>query len=375
MTLDDWLAARRVDRAQAGLTRQLHPQPARSPLIDLAGNDYLGLRTDPRVTAAAADAARIWGAGAGASRLVTGTLELHSQLEAELARFTGRESALLFSTGYAANLGVVTALTDRDTLIVSDAHVHASLVDACRLARATRIVVAGHNDVAEVTRVLSTRTQARAVVLVESVYSVLGDAAPLPELARICGAFDAVLVVDEAHALGVAGRGGRGLVEAAGLSHRRDVVSTLTLSKSLGSQGGAALGSGAVIEHLLNTARSFIYDTGLAPAATGAALESLRIVTAEPERPRRALDLAAAMSSSLTLPPAAGSVLSVPMRSPADALRSQAELADEGFLVGCFRPPSVPDGISRLRLTAPAGLSDEQAARVVRQLAAVPTGR
>ncbi len=375
MTFDDWLAGRSSDRAQAGLQRRLAARPPWSQRVDLAGNDYLGLSTDDRVTAAAASAAERWGAGAGASRLVTGTLDLHCELEGALAAFTGRESALLFSTGYQANLGAVTALADSDTVIVSDAHVHASLVDACRLARSARLVVVPHNDTESVEAALRGRSEPRALVLVESVYSVLGDAAPLPELAAACGRYGAVLIVDEAHAVGVCGRGGRGLVEAHGLSARSDIVSTLTLSKALGSQGGAVLGSLAVTDHLVNAARSFIYDTGLAPAATGAALEALHIVDAEPHRPRRALDLASSMASSLGLTTPAGSVLSVPMPSPADALRAQAELADDGFIVGCFRPPSVPDGVSRLRLTARASLSDDHVSRVLERLARVPSAR
>ncbi len=375
MTLDHWLEGRWAERAAAGLHRSLHPHGPSSRLVDLAGNDYLGLRTDPRVTTAAAGAARTWGAGAGASRLVSGTFELHTELERDLARFTGRESALLFSTGYQANLGVVSALTDTDTLIVSDAHVHASLVDGCRLARAARVMVVGHNDVPAVVSALNDRAEARALVLVESVYSVLGDAAPLAELALVCARFDAVLVVDEAHALGVAGPGGRGLVLAHGLATRRDIVSTVTLSKSLASQGGAVLGSRAVIEHLVNTARPFIYDTGLAPAATAAAAEALRIVDGDPARPSRVSDLAASMAASLGLARPAGSVLSVAMPSAAEALRRQAELADAGFAVGCFRPPSVPDGVSRLRLTANARLDAAQVSQLVGRLSRVPPGR
>jgi 8-amino-7-oxononanoate synthase len=370
MSLDDWLARRRSERVAAGLQRHLVTRAPTSTLIDLAGNDYLGLRTDPRVIGAANAATLAWGAGSGSSRLVTGTMDLHGRLEAELAAFTGRESALVFSTGYQTNLGVVAALTGSDTVIVSDAHVHASLVDACRLARPARVVVVAHNDVAAVGEALSSRSERRALVLVESVYSVLGDAAPLPELAGVCELHGAVLIVDEAHALGVSGRGGRGLVEAHGLAARRDVVSTVTLSKSLGSQGGAALGSRDVVDHLVNTARPFIYDTGLAPAAAAAARMALELVRAEPQLPRRALALAGSMAARLSLDRPAGSVLSIPMPSPAQALRAQAELAAEGFIVGCFRPPSVPDGVSRLRLTAHAALGDPDVERVLDRLAA-----
>ncbi len=373
MTFDAWLKRHHEHRSEAGLDRQLRPRDADSPLIDLAGNDYLGLSRDTRVTDAAADAARVWGAGAGASRLVTGTLTLHRELEHALASWTDNEAALTFSTGYHANLSVVTALTDSETLIVSDAHIHASLVDACRLARPGALVVTAHNDVSAVQTALRDRTQPRALVLAESVYSVLGDAAPLADLAAVCAAHDAVLVVDEAHAIGVAGSGGSGLVPAAGLTRRSSVVTTLTLSKALGSQGGAVLGSSQVIDHLVNVARPFIFDTGLAPASTAAALAAVQVITATPRLPRRALDMAALFQSAIPTTDIgdarpAGAVLSVPMRGPHEALAAQAALSADGIRVGCFRPPSVPDGVSRLRLGARASLTDTEVEAVTRRL-------
>ena len=215
----DRLRADAAKRAEAGLTRSLRPRGADPTTLDLAGNDYLGLATDPRVAEAAAEAARRWGAGSAASRLVTGTLDLHAELEAALAAFCQQPAALVFSSGYLANLGVVTALAGRDTLVVSDAHIHASLVDACRLSRA-RVEVVPHRDVAAVDAALVSREEPHAVVLVESVYSVLGDAAPLAALAEVTRRRGAVLVVDEAHGIGVYGREGRGLVEALGLAGR-----------------------------------------------------------------------------------------------------------------------------------------------------------
>lgn len=371
MSLDDWLAAEATTRDAAGLTRALVPRPPSTDLLDLAGNDYLGLMCDPRVTAAAAEAALRWGAGAGASRLVTGTLSLHAELESELAAFTGQPAALVFSTGYHANLGAVTALTDRDTLIVSDQHVHASLVDACRLSRATCTVV-GHGDVDALSRALAGRTQPRALVLAESIYSVLGDAAPLLDLADVCRRHDATLLVDEAHGVGVAG-GGRGLVHGLGLAGRSDVIVTMTLSKALGSQGGAVLGSRAVVEHLVNRARPFIFDTGLAPAATAGALAALRIIAADPGRADRVNHVARTLAAAVGVAAPAGAVMSVPMPGPHETLTAQAACAAEGICVGAFRPPSVPDGISRLRLTASAAIDDLQLARATTVLRAVTT--
>jgi 8-amino-7-oxononanoate synthase len=366
MTWDDWLEQQAVAREEAGLRRSLRPRPADDDLIDLAGNDYLGLSRDPTVVAAAAEAARVWGAGAGASRLVTGTLELHQQLERELADYLGQPAALVLSTGYHANLAAVSALADRDTLVISDAHIHASLIDAVRLSRA-QLEVVPHNDVAAVRRALEGAT-GRAMVLAESVYSVLGDQAPLPELARACIEHGAMLVVDEAHGLGVHGAG---LVQHQGLAGLPHVVVTATLSKAFGSQGGAVLGFPAVIEHLVNRARPFIFDTALAPAATGAALAALGEMRRRPELAalvsRRMSDLAA----SLGVEPSAGAVLSVPMPSPQAAVAGQLAALEQGVRVGCFRPPSVPDGISRLRITISAGIGDADWQRATEVLVAV----
>lgn len=367
---EGWLARLAAQREQHGLTRRLFASDAASPtgaLVDLAGNDYLGLSRHPQVVGAAAAAAREYGAGAGASRLVTGTLSVHERLEQRLAEFTGFEAALVASTGYHANLSAVTALSDADTLIVSDAHVHASLIDACRLARAERVVVP-HNDVEAVERALAGRHQPRALVIVESIYSVLGDAAPLTALAAACATRDAVLVVDEAHGIGVAGRGGRGLVRQAGLAGQPHVVVTVTLSKALGSQGGAVLGSPAVREHLINTARPFIYDTGLAPAAAAAATEALDLIEARPELPLRLHHVARALTDACDVEPVPGAVLAVAMGSPQEALEAVSDAAGEGLRIGCFRPPSTPDGISRLRLTAHADLDDVALGRAVEVL-------
>jgi 8-amino-7-oxononanoate synthase len=362
-----WLAAQAADRADRGLTRRLVHSDSEL-LLDLAGNDYLGLARDPRVVAGAVAAARSYGAGAGASRLVSGTLSIHSELEQEMAAFTGFPSALAFSTGYHANLSVVQALADSDTLIVSDAHVHASMIDACRLARAT-VTVTPHNDVAAVARALAGRGQPRALVLAETIYSVLGDAAPIAELAELAAASDAVLIADEAHALGVAGPGGRGLLAAHGLAGRPDVVATGTLSKSFGSQGGVVLGLPEVREQLVNRARPFIYDTGLAPAAAGAALAALRVLKDAPGLADRVRRNAAILADAAGVAAPAGAVLSVSMPGPREALAAVADAAEYGLRIGCFRPPSTPDGLSRLRLTAHADHTDENltlAAKVLR---------
>ncbi|MFE2460301.1 8-amino-7-oxononanoate synthase [Streptomyces sp. NPDC059402] len=364
-----WIDEQDRARREAGLVRVLRPRPAASPLLDLASNDYLGLARHPEVVEGAVRAARTWGGGATGSRLVTGTTRLHTELERELAEFCGFEAALVLSSGYAANLAAVTALAPHGSLVVSDAGNHASLIDGCRLARGTTQVV-GHADPDAVRKALATH-DADAVVVSDTVFSVDGDAAPLAALAEACREHGAGLVVDDAHGLGVLGDGGRGAPQGAGLAGRGDVVVTVTLSKSLGAQGGAVLGPARVIDHLVNAARTFIFDTGLAPAAAGAALAALRLLGREPERAARARAVAAELHARLTVagldavrPDAA--VVSVRAPSPEGAVRWAADCRAAGLSVGCFRPPSVPDGISRLRLTARGDLSGEQIERAVR---------
>ena len=362
-----WLAEQAAEREAAGLTRRLRPRGADDPTIDLAGNDYLGLSRHAAVQRAAADAALTWGGGAGASRLVTGTLGLHAELEAELAGYLRQESALVLSSGYAANLAIVTALADRSAHVISDAHIHASLVDAARLSRA-RLTVVPHSDVDAVRAALATSAGARTLVLAESIYSVLGDAAPLTELADACAATGALLVVDEAHGLGVHGPG---LVAERGLAGHPQVVVTATLSKSLGSQGGAVLGPPALREHLVNRARPFIFDTALAPAPTAAALAALRVLQASPDLLGLVHDRVRLLADALGVVPSDGAVLSIPMPSPQAAVAAQAAALKEGVRVGCFRPPSVPDGVSRLRATASAGIDDADWERAVDVLVTV----
>ncbi|MEU9146797.1 8-amino-7-oxononanoate synthase [Streptomyces sp. NPDC048349] len=363
-----WIDAAERDREAAGLVRTLRPRPADSPLLDLASNDYLGLSRHPQTVRGAQEAAERWGGGATGSRLVTGTTELHAELERELAAFCGFEAALVLSSGYAANLAAVTALGGRGTLVVSDAGNHASIVDGCRLARAETAVIA-HSDPDAARKTLAAHG-GRALLVTDSVFSVDGDAAPLSGYAAACREQGAALLVDDAHGLGVLGEGGRGALDAAGLAGAPGVVATLTLSKSLGSQGGAVLGPAKVIRHLVNTARTFIFDTGLAPAAAGAALASLRLLRREPERAARAREVADRLygrltASGLTAARPDAAVVSVRAPSAPAALRWAADCREAGLSVGCFRPPSVPDGISRLRLTARADLTGEEIERAV----------
>ncbi|MGH3798717.1 MAG: 8-amino-7-oxononanoate synthase [Pseudonocardiaceae bacterium] len=366
----DWLDEVAVARRAAGLRRALRPRPAAERVIDLASNDYLGLARDPRVVEGAVHAARTWGAGSTGSRLVTGSTELHAQLEDELAAFCGAAAALVFSSGYTANLGVVTALAGSEALVVSDAASHASLVDACRLSR-SRVVVTPHADIAAVDTALAARSEPRALVVTDSVCGVNGDLAPIAQLHRVCREHAAVLLADEAHGFGVCGPGGRGLLAECGLAGEPDVVATVSLSKSMGSQGGAVLGSRAVVDHLVDAARSFIFDTALAPPAAGGALAALRVLRAEPTLPGRVLDAAAAIATAAGAPPPTSGVVPVILGDPVRAVDAAAECLRHGLRVGCFRPPSVPAGTSRLRLTAHAALTDSDLELVAQVLATV----
>ncbi|OBB13953.1 8-amino-7-oxononanoate synthase [Mycolicibacterium setense] len=355
-----WLADVEQKRRQAGLRRELRTRPAVATELDLASNDYLGLSQHPQVLDGGIEALRIWGAGAGGSRLVTGNTELHEGFETALATFVGAESALVFSSGYTANLGAVVALSGPGSLLVSDALSHASLVDACRLSRA-RVAVTPHRDVDAVEAVLSARAEERAVVLTESVFSTDGALAPLRELHAVCRRHGALLLVDEAHGLGVRGPGGQGLLYEAGLAGAPDVVMTTTLSKALGSQGGVVLGPDVIRAHLIDAARPFIFDTGLAPAAVGAAWAALRVLIAEPQRAQAVLNHAADLariSGDTAVPDSA--VVSVILGEPEVAVAAAAACLDRGVRVGCFRPPTVPEGTSRLRLTARASLTADE---------------
>ncbi len=369
-----WLAGHARDRQAAGLRRRLRPRPAPAPAsapgagpagdgtdgavrVDLAGNDYLGLGRHPAVVEGAARALRTWGTGSTGSRLVTGSTTLHAELEDALAEHVGFAAALVFSSGYTANLGCLTALAGPGDLIVSDALNHASIVDACRLSRAT-VVITPHADVTAVGTALAGGDWRRAIVVTESVFSADGDAAPLARLHATARAHGALLVVDEAHGLGVVGPAGRGALAAAGLAGAPDVVATVTLSKALAGLGGAVLGTEALRDHLVDTARSFIFDTGLAPANVGAALAALTEVRSRPQLPAAVRARARQLAALTGAPAPAGAVVSVLIGEPRPAVEAAATCLAHGVSVGCFRPPTVPAGTSRLRLAARADLTD-----------------
>jgi len=380
------LRAHTAAREAAGLRRRLVPRGPGAAVLDLASNDYLGLSGDPRLAEAAALAARTWGTGSTGSRLVTGTTALHEELEEALAGFAGAASALVFSSGYLANLAAVTALAaalappgdPKGVLIVSDEGNHASLIDGCRLAktRGARLVVTPHNDLAAVAHVLATRTEQAALIVSDAVFSVAGDLAPVAGLHALAREHGGLLMLDEAHSFGVLGEGGRGIAYDTGLAAQPDLVRTITLSKSLSGQGGAVLGAPEVRETLIDTGRSMIFDTGLAPPSAGAALAALGILRESPELPQKAIAVTKRLAGiatdlGLTATEPAAAVASVILADPRLAVAAQRTCATHGVRVGCFRPPSVPDGGACLRLTGRASLTEIDLATASRALAAV----
>lgn len=374
------LRAQAQERARAGLRRQLRPRSEEDGLVDLAGNDYLGLGRHPDVVAASSATLKGYGLGATASRLVRGSTDVHAALESSLASLLGCEAALVYSSGYLANLGAVRALAALGGPTASDAHNHASLVDGCRLAAGAggrRAVVYRHADPASLRSALESEAGV-GVAITESVFSVHGDLAPLADLHGVARGLGAVLLVDDAHALGVLGPEGGGAVRAAGLAGSPDVVVTATLSKAVGAAGGVVAGPRDFVDHLVQTSRTFVYDTGLPPAVAAGALAAVALIrggfgeSARAElagRCRGACDLL--RGAGLEVGEPAGGVLSVRAPGPGEAVAWAAACRERGIAVGCFRPPSTPDGESRLRLTVSTGVARDDFDRALETIVAL----
>ena len=327
-----------------------------SAVVSFASNDYLGLTQHPDVIAAAHAALDRWGTGAGAARLIVGSRPVHTELEHALATWKHTERAVLFSTGFAANLGVLTTFAGPDVLVCSDALNHASIIDGRRLAGAP-LAMYRHRDAGHLQELLQASDHRRAVVVSETVFSMDGDVAPVDDLLEVCAAHGALLVLDEAHAVL-----GPHLPDAAG-----DVLRVGTLSKTLGALGGFVAGPGRFTELLVNRARSYIFTTASTPADAAAALAALAVVQSSDGDARRAhlrahVDRLRPGHPSPIVPYVCG--------TEADALATAAALLDEGLLVTAIRPPTVPVGTSRLRVTVSAAHTDEQVEHLARALAA-----
>jgi 8-amino-7-oxononanoate synthase len=332
-------------------------------LVSFSCNDYLGLSHPPRVIAAAQAAAGAYGAGAGGSRLVTGDHPHLGALEARLARHKGTEAALVFGSGYLANIGITPALAGRGDLVLLDELSHACMWAGARLSGA-RVLTFRHNDPDDLAAILAEHRahHARALVLTERVFSMDGDRAPLADLLRIARDFDAWTLVDDAHGIGVVEDGPRAPLEMG------------TLSKALGSYGGYLCASRPVVDLMTSRARSFVYTTGLPPASAAAALEALAILEAEPERGARPLALARRFTTRLGLPEAESAVVPVLVGEAQAALDISAALEEAGFLVVAIRPPTVPAGTARLRVAFSAAHDVAQVDALAEAVAAL-TGR
>lgn len=311
-------------------------QRAGKRLLSFSCNDYLGLSHHPQVVAAAQEAAARYGAGAGASRLVTGNHPLYSTLEAALADWKQSEAACVFGSGYLANLGAISALVGRNDLVLADKLVHACILDGVRLSGA-KLLRFAHNDAADCERLLKKHRiqHENCLIVTETVFSMDGDVAPLADLRSLCDAHDSWLMTDDAH--------------GTGSSPNVADIRMGTLSKALGSYGGYVCGSQVLIDYLTTSARSLIFTTGLPPAAVGAAIEALRILRAEPQRAVTALAHARRFADAMGLPCAQSPIVPLLVGEESAALAMQQRLEEAGFLAGAIRPPTVPEGGSRLR--------------------------
>jgi 8-amino-7-oxononanoate synthase len=339
-----------------------------------ASNDYLGLAADDRLRRGAVQAIDTFGSGAGGSRLITGNSSLHRRLERELAALKGCEDAVVFAAGYLANLGTISALVGRGDAVFSDVLNHASIIDGCRLSGAA-ISIYPHGDVQALAALLAESTARRRLIVTDSVFSMDGDLAPLPELVQLAAENGAMLMVDEAHATGVLGENGGGAVEHFGLSGSVPIVMG-TLSKALGAQGAFVAGDAPLIDYLRNRARAFVFTTALAPPAVGAALAALAVVRTEPERRRWLRALAAQLREGLRalgyrVPGGETAIVPVLVGEVERALALSAALRQRGIFVPAIRPPTVPPGRARLRLSLSAAHTEAQVQETLAAFAAV----
>ena len=374
-----WARADLAQLERTGLRRTLEPlESAQGPrvriggetLINFSSNDYLGLAGDPRLAEAAVQALKTHGTGSGASRLIVGDTPLHHALEERVAAFLHAPAATLFNSGYAANIGILQALCGPEDAIFSDALNHASIIDGCRLSRA-KVIIYPHVDVSALDRLLSETKARRKLVCTDAVFSMDGDLAPLREIVAVCEQHDAALMVDEAHALGVVGQEGRGLSTGLSVDVRMG-----TLGKSFGAYGAFAAASSEICELLVNRARSLVFSTAIPAAVCAAGIAGVSI--AESDVLRRAnlwrhIERVALALRSLSVPAEARSpIFSVVLGTPEAAVEAARKLRVHGLLVKPIRPPTVPPGTSRLRVSLSATHSLSDIDRLLEGLAALP---
>ena len=380
----DWMDTEFIALEHAGLRRHLRTvmsAPTGTISLDgrdvvlLGSNNYLGLSTHPQVIAAAVEATRAFGTGASGSRLISGNNALYTTLETNLAKTKNTEAALVFSSGYTVNTSVIPILVGEGDLILSDALNHASIIDGCRLSRATKKVYR-HCDVGHLKDLLSESTAfRRRLIVTDGVFSMDGDIAPLPDIYEIATHYDAMLLVDDAHGFGVLGEDGSGTVRHFGLQGT-DIIQMGTLSKAVGALGGYIAGSRMLIELLINKARGFIFTTGLPPATLAAANTALDVMRSAPELRQRLFSHAKCLKKALvdlgyTLLPSETQILPVVLGSSQRATSIADALLEEGVFAPAIRPPAVPPDTSRLRLTVMATHTEAEIQQAIDGFAAV----
>jgi glycine C-acetyltransferase/8-amino-7-oxononanoate synthase len=377
------ISERLEELREAGLYRRMRlvsgPQGPRvlldgRPVLLLCSNNYLGLADHPRVREAAAEAAMRWGVGAGASRLVSGNMTVHRRLEEQLADFKGSEACVLFGSGYLANAGIVSALAREGDVVLSDALNHASIIDGCRLAKAETFVY-DHCDMEHLEWGLREAEGRASLIVTDGVFSMDGDIAPLPEIVELARRFDARVMVDEAHATGALGPGGRGSVAAAALEDEVDVV-VGTLGKALGSYGAYACCDASMAEYLVNSARTLIFSTALPPPAVAGAMAALELLRSEPQRVDRlrrngALLREALEAEGLDAGDSETQIVPLVIGDPAATMTACEQSLQRGVFAQAIRPPTVPDGTSRLRLAVMASHRSAELRQAARVLGAV----
>ncbi len=337
-------------------------------VIMMGSNNYLGLTSHPEVKRGAIEAVKKYGSGCTGSRFLNGTLDIHVRLEEKLSEFLGKEAALVFSTGYQTNLGVISALVGRGDVAVTDRENHASIIDGTRLSHG-KVVKFRHNDPEDLRRILGEQDGLGVLVIVEGVYSTKGDVVKLPDMVKVCKEFGARLMVDDAHGFGVLGSRGAGTVEYFGLEDEVDLI-MITFSKSLASIGGAVAGSKEVIEFIKHKSRPFIFTASLPPASVGAVLAALEVIRKEPERRRRLLEHAKLMRDELkrlgfSVVESITPIVSMIVGDMETAFKMGVKLLEEGVFVNPMVSPAVPPDESLIRMSLVASHTREHVERAV----------
>lgn len=368
---------------ESGLYRQMkYLQSPQQPYVKIAGksylmlssNSYLGLCNDQRLKQAAMDAMEKYGVGSGGSRLTTGSYEVHKKLEDEIAAFKGAEAALLFNTGYMANVGAISSIAGKDWVIFSDRFNHASIIDGCRLSGA-EIIIYEHCDASDLETKAHSHRGRRALVVTDGIFSVDGDIAPLPEIVQVAKKYNMLLMVDDAHATGVLGENGGGTADYFGLQNEIDIQMG-TFSKALASEGGFIAGNRGLIDYLANKARSFIFSTALAPATVAVSLRALEIVQAEPRLRQSLIANSAWFREKLReigfeIMDFPTPIISIVLGPPDLTVNFSNRLMGEKIFVSAIRPPTVPQGTSRLRINLMAIHTADDLAPVIDSMASI----